>query len=376
MKVAVAASLLKPISSESTGGTEAFAHLLTEGLVKAGVDVDLFATSDSKTRAKLISVCSSLQTTGIYEGDLDTRIPYQLLQSNNIISKSKEYDIIHNNYFHFYLLSAFSSLTDKPIVTTMHNHYWQLPNLKIIAAKTHRRGKDIVVFASQAAKKLAGDLFDSEVIYHGIDISPYNFLETPQDYFLCFGRLVPSKGIKDALTAAAAGKFNLKVAGGLPVRPDEKTYFNLNIEPFFTGNITYVGSPEETQKILLYRNAKALVFPTQLEEQFGFVIVEAMACGTPVIAYNIGSIPEVVKDGVTGFIIDADDSDRPGKGSWVIKKKGIEGIIQAVERIGEIDRKTCREHVEKNFTQEIMIQNYIKLYERVLKNKKQSSVTT
>src|SRR5258708_1455882 len=103
MKVAIAASLLKPISSFSTGGTEMFSHLLTEGLVEKGIDVTLFATSDSQTRAKLVSVCSSKQTTGIYEGDLDIRIAYQILQSSDIMKKANQFDVIHNNYFHFFI---------------------------------------------------------------------------------------------------------------------------------------------------------------------------------------------------------------------------------------------------------------------------------
>lgn len=366
MKVAVVASLLKPISAESIGGTEIFAHLLTEGLVYKGVDVSLFATSDSETRAKLISLCSSKQTNGIYEGDLEVRIPYQILQARNVIGRSKEFDIIHNNYYHFYLLSGFSTFADCPIVTTMHNHHWKSPNLKSVLEKTQRKNKDVVVFASKAAQKLSNNLFNSEVIYCGIDISLFPFSPKHEEYILWFSRMVPTKGIKDAMDASYAGGFPLIVAGGDPVRLDHKAYFAEHIKPNFSGKVKYVGDSTEQEKISLYKNTKALLFPTHLEEEFGLVMVEAMACGTPVIAYNRGAVSEVVKDGVTGFIIDPDDEDRSGKGSWIIKKQGIEGLVEAVKRIGEINRKACRSHVEKHFTSQGMVTQYIALYKHLL----------
>lgn len=367
MKVAIVASLLKPISPESIGGTEIFAHLLTEGLVDKGIDVMLFATSDSKTRARLVSVCSSKQTNGVYEGDLETRIPYQVLQASKVITQSKKFDIIHNNYYHFYLFSGFSSFADCPVVTTMHNHHWKSPNLKSVLAKTQRKGKDIVVFASKAAQKLANNLFDSEVIYHGIDVSLFPFSPKPQDYILWYSRMVPSKGIKDAMDSAFIGNFPLIVAGGEPVRPEHKVYFAEKIKPYFSGKVKYAGSSTEFEKMSLYKNAKALLFPTHLEEEFGLVMVEAMACGTPVIAYNRGAISEVIQDGVTGFIIDPDEEARPGKGSWVIKKPGIDGLVEAVKRIGEIDRMACRKQVEENFTKEKMVSRYVAMYKRLVR---------
>jgi glycosyltransferase involved in cell wall biosynthesis len=366
MRVAVAASLLKSISPESTGGTEAFAHILTEGLVAKNLDVTLFATSDSQTKATLSSVASSLQTTGIYEGNIETRIPYQLLQIRDILSKSEKFDIIHNNYFHFFLLTTFSSFTQTPVITTMHNHYWQYPNLKHILSTTLQRDKDVVVFASKAAQKPADGLFPSEVIYHGIDIAPFPFSEKADDYVCFFSRVVPTKGIKDAIDAARNGNFKLKIAGGQAVSPEDKAFVAEHVTPYFSDSIQSIGSPNEAERLKLYQNAKALLFPTHIDEQFGLVAAEAMACGTPVIAYNRGAVAEVVKDGVTGFIIDPEDGLGTTKGSWVIKKRGVEGLIEAYKRIEEIDRAACRAHVEKHFTSERMIVEYIALYKRVL----------
>ncbi len=372
MRIGVAASLLKAISQSSTGGTEAFAHILTEGLVAKGLDVTLFATSDSNTKAKLDSIVSSQQTTGVYEGSVEIRLAYQMLQATEIIKRAQEFDIIHNNYFHFFVLTSLSAFTNVPIVTTMHNHYWQYPNLKSILTKTQIRGKDMVVFASQAARELGGNLFDSEVIYHGIDISLFAFNAQSEEYALFLSRVVPTKGIKDAIDAARIGDFELRIAGGAAVTPEDKHFISTNVEPFYSDKIKNIGSPDDVLRKRLYQNAKALIFPTHLEEQFGLVAAEAMACGTPVIAYNHGALPEVVQDGVTGFIIDPDDEERPGKGSWVIKKQGVEGLIEAVSRIGEIDRAACRKRVEDNFTRELMINRYIDLYERLLGKTKTS----
>ncbi len=366
MRIGVAASLLKPITPESTGGTEAFAYILSEGLTKHGQDVTLFATSDSKTSAHLSSIVSSKQTTGIYEGSVEIRLAYQALQIADIVKRSHEFDIIHNNYFHFFQLTNLSSFIDCPVVTSMHNHYWHYPNLKNILTQTVRKDRDMVVFASHAAQQYAGDLFPNEVIYHGIDIAAFPFSHQSESYFLYLGRVVPSKGIKDAVDAAREGDFSLKVAGGSAVIPEEIDFIAKNVTPYYSEKIQYIGTPDELERNKLYQNAKALIFPTKIEEQFGLVAAEAMASGTPVIAYNKGALAEVVRDGVTGFIIDPDDEDRPGKGTWVIKKQGVEGIIEAVSRIDEIDRAKCRHHVEKHFTRENMIEQYVALYNRLL----------
>jgi len=150
MKIALLASLLRPISPTSNGGTEAFAHQLTEGLVQKGLDVTLFATSDSQTAAKLAAICSSQQTNGTYEGTIATNVLYETLQASQVIQSSQNFDIIHNNYFHFYSLTDFAHFTDRPVITTMHNHFWHLPSIKEVLVKTHRKGKDVVVFASKA----------------------------------------------------------------------------------------------------------------------------------------------------------------------------------------------------------------------------------
>lgn len=367
MKIAVAASLLKPISGEATGGTEAFSSILTEGLVKKGLDVTLFATSDSKTAAKLVSVCSSKQTTGVYEGNVETRMMYQILQVSQIMEQSTEFDIIHNNYFHFFLLPIFTPFIKTPIVTTMHNHFWHYPNLRSVLVKTHNKEKDVIVFASHASKNRIGPEINAEVIHHGIDITSYPFSSKSEDYVLWLSRLIPAKGIKDAIAVSQRGKFKLIAAGGPPLLPDDKEYIAAEVEPYFSENTKYIGTVTEEEKKSLYQKAKVFLFPTHLDEEFGLVLAEAMASGTPAVAYNRGAVSEVVQDGVTGFIVDPDDASRPGKGSWIIKKQGVDGLLEAISRIGEINRADCRAHIEKNFLREQMIDKYVALYNRIAK---------
>ncbi len=365
MKVAIVASLLRPVAPISAGGTEVFTHVLNEGLLGKGIDTTLFATSDSLTSGKLVSICSSQQTTGIFEGPVAGNVVFEALQAQNVIQHSAEFDIIHNNYWFFYNLTNLSAFSSCPMITTIHNNFWHLPNMKEVLGKTHIKGRDAVVFISKSAQKLAGDLVDSEVISNGIDIDAFPFSEKSEDYVLWFSRLVQDKGIKDAMDAAQLGNFRMVVAGAPAVKAKNKEYIDREVMPYFSDTITYAGTPDKNARQSLYQNAKAFLFPTHLEEQFGLVLAEAMACGTPAIAYNRGATSEVVADGVTGFIIDPDDSPRPGKGCWVIKEQGIKGLIEAVKRIGEIDRHACRAHVEKNFTRKLMIEKYISLYKRI-----------
>lgn len=366
MKIAILASLLRPVSSATAGGTEVFTSLLTEKLVEAGQEVTLFATSDSQTNARLSSVCSSSQTTGIFEGSVAGNLTFELLQAKNAVERSNEFDLFHNNYWAFYTFATFAGFTDRPVVTTIHNNFWQSPNAKESLIQTHQRGKDIVVFLSEQAQAKAEGKVDSVVIPNGIDTTLFPYSPTSDDYILWFSRMDPKKGIKEAIDAARSGNFKLILAGSPPNKPQNISYIDEQVRPYFSDSIQYVGPPSTEQKLHLYQHAKALLLPVLMEEQFGLVLVEAMSSGTPVIVYNRGAVAEVVKDGETGFIVDPDDEPRPGKGTWIIKKQGIEGLQEAVARIGEIDRAACRSHVENNFSLELMVSRYTSLYERVV----------
>lgn len=221
------------------------------------------------------------------------------------------------------------------------------------------------VSISNAQRSGAPNLSFAQTIYNGIPIERYPMSHSPNDQLAFLGRVKRIKGIKDAVMATHQAGERLVVAG----RPTytEEAYLVREVYPFFDGNtIQHIGVVGHKAKVALLGQSKALLFPVQWEEPFGLAMIEAMACGTPVIAYNRGSVPEIISDGITGFIIDPDDTVRPRKGTWVIKKQGVEGLVEAIRRIGEIDRAACRRHVEAHFTAERMCGEYEKLYQELV----------
>jgi glycosyltransferase involved in cell wall biosynthesis len=179
--------------------------------------------------------------------------------------------------------------------------------------------------------------------------------------------MVAVKGHDIAIAAARGAGMPLTFATWMSDAVKETPYFKEKIAPFIDGkNIVLNSLMQGVSLASAYQKAKALIFPIQWEEPFGLVMIESMSCGTPVVAYNRGSVAEIVKDGVTGFVIDPDDTDRPGKGTWVIKTQGIEGLVEAIKRVGEIDRAACRRHVEEKFTIDKMVEGYENVYKKVL----------
>ena len=205
-----------------------------------------------------------------------------------------------------------------------------------------------------------------ETVYHGIDVSRYPFGDTPGDAFLFLGRLVPEKGLHNALAACISQGTKLTVSTNIPDVGDESPYVAGLRNDLTNSLVSILPVVDKARRLELYRNAKALLFPIEWEEPFGVVLIEAMACGTPVIAYNRGSVAEIVRDGVTGYIIDPDDTDRPGKGTWTIKSKGVAGLQEAMGLLQNIHREDCRKHTEDNFSAEKMTENYELLYKKIL----------
>ena len=209
-----------------------------------------------------------------------------------------------------------------------------------------------------------------DTVYHGLNLAAIPYRDSVGDYLLFMGRMVPEKGLHFAIAAAIATKTPLEIGTHFPGENETNPYFDKGIQPYLSNPlIKEPGMVTNHKKMSLYGGAKALLFPIGWEEPFGMVLVEAMACGTPVIAYNRGSVAEIVKDGVTGFIIDPDDTDRSGKGTWVIKKQGVEGLVEAIKRIGEIDRVNCRKHVEEKFSVEKMVEGYENVYKKILQKR-------
>lgn len=291
-----------------------------------------------------------------YELDLVSRA-YQEAKKGKI-------DIIHVFHSFGYFAHFFQELTGVPTVYTLHDpvptpdmlERWlfdRFPTHKYISLSNRQRGD------------LADHFVDT--VYNGIDPVKFPFDATGGNRLVAVGRMVAVKGHDIALSAARSAGVGITFATWMNENVKRSDYFKEKIAPFVDGKDVVIDSLLQGASLAsAYQKARALIFPIQWEEPFGLVMIEAMSCGTPVIAYNRGSVSEIVKDGITGFIIDPDNVDRPGKGSWIIKKQGIEGLVEAIKRIGEINRASCRKHVEENFTTQKMVEGYERVYKKML----------
>jgi glycosyltransferase involved in cell wall biosynthesis len=208
-------------------------------------------------------------------------------------------------------------------------------------------------------------------VYHGLVLGNFPFSNTIGSGFSVFGRIIPIKGQDDAIAVCSQIGAPLTIVGEVVQDTEEnRNFWEQRIAPKIdASHVRYVPVLERKDLPAYYQHTKAILMPVKWEEPFGLVMIEAMACGTPVVAYNRGSVPEIVKDGITGFIIDPDDEDRPGKGTWIIKKQGIEGLGEAMKRIDDINRLACRKHVEEHFTVEHMATGYEQIYRKILKER-------
>jgi len=343
---------------------------IANGLVERGHEVTLFAAQGSKTKAHLIDL--GIAPFGYKEGaeieqkkfiNYAASFEQRLAAEMYKMSQEGKFDVI-NSHWSIRTL-PFAVLTKTPSVFTLHDPlndlvlemysaYLDIPQISYISISNAQRGNSSLPFVG--------------TIYHGVCLEDYRFNPDGGENLLMVGRIRKEKGIVEAIEVAKKTNMKLLICGEyFPQYPEIYKYWKEEVEPFIDGKqIVYNGLLSKVEMSLHYQKAKALLFPISWEEPFGLVIIEAMAVGTPIIAYNRGSVSEVIKDGVTGFIVDPDDEDRPSRGNWMIKKKGIEGLCEAVKRIGEIDRRACRRHVEENFTVEGMVERYEKVYEKVV----------
>jgi glycosyltransferase involved in cell wall biosynthesis/quercetin dioxygenase-like cupin family protein len=330
--------MLSPIAwstpPKKYGPWESIVSLLTEGLVKRGIDVTLFATMDSHTKAKLYAVCPRP-----YEEDKDMiRKVYEGLHISEVFERANEFDIIHNHFD--YLPLTYSSLVNTPVVTTIHG----ISSRKILPVYKKYNDKTFYVSISDAYR--CSELDYIATVRHGIDIQDFHFNENPQDYLLFLSRFHKDKGTKEAIEVAKKTGRKLIMAGFIA----DQEYFETEVLPYIDNEqIIYEGHVDPEFKKELLSNAYALLHMINYEEAFGIGIVEAMASGTPVIAMNRGSMPELIQDGETGFLVNS-----------------VDEAAEAVQKLTSISRKRCRESVEKRFSVERMVDDYIKVYETIL----------
>ncbi|BCJ41994.1 glycosyl transferase [Actinoplanes ianthinogenes] len=332
MKVA----LLGPIAWRTPplhyGPWELITSLLAEGLTERGVDVTLFATLDSLTKATLDGVVP----TGYEESDeIDGRV-WEAIHVSHALGRSGEFDLIHNHLD--WLPLAFSAHCRAPMLTTVHGFSGQ----NILPA--YRRAKSLFVSISDSDR--SPDLDYLATVHHGVDLSGLPFHPDGGDDLILFGRIHPDKGTDLAVEIARRAGRRLIICGIV----QDRRFFEEKVEPLIDGErVVYLGSvgPEERGTIL--GSGAALLHPIRFAEPFGLSVVESMACGTPVIAYRKGSMPEVIDDGVTGRLVDS-----------------VEAAAAAVDEIRTLDRGVCSARARERFSAARMVDDYLAIYRKIL----------
>jgi glycosyltransferase involved in cell wall biosynthesis len=331
-------AMLSPIAWRTPprhyGPWESVTSLLTEGLVARGHDVTLFATEDSQTSGKLHAVCPR----GYEEDPVLIPKVWECLHISELFEHADAYDMIHNHFD--FLPLTYSGMTTTPVVTTIHG----FSSPRILPVYKKYNGKTFYVSISDADR--SPDLDYIKTIHHGLDIRQFDFQPAPDDTLLFFGRIHKDKGARQAIEIARGCSKKLVLAGII----QDQAYYDRYVAPHIDNDkVVYIGSVGPVERNRLLGKALALLHPIQFEEPFGLSVIESMACGTPVIAFNRGSMPELIENGKCGFLV-----------------SNVDEAVDAVARIQKIDRDHCRGHVERHFTVDRMVAEYINVYEMII----------
>lgn len=334
MKIAVLSPIVWRTPPRKYGPWEQVASNITEGLLERGVDVTLFATGDSVTRGRLESVCDHPYAE---QADLDSKV-WECLHISNIMEQAGRFDLIHNNYD--FLPLTYSRLIKTPMLTTIHG----FSSPKILPV--YKKYNDSSSYVSISDSDRSPELDYAATVYNGINTDLFTFNENPKEYLLYFGRIHPEKGAYEAICIAKEAGRRLIISGLV----QDQEYFDNKIKPLINNDdICYLGNSGPEQRDRLLGEAYALLHPISFEEPFGLSVAEAMLCGTPVIAFNRGSMPELISDGKTGFLVDR-----------------AEEAVEALRNIKSIDRKYCRTWALSRFSRQKMIDGYMDVYTRIL----------
>ncbi|MBN1849516.1 MAG: glycosyltransferase [Deltaproteobacteria bacterium] len=338
MRIAMLSSIAWRTPPRHYGPWENVVSLLTEGLVARGIDVTLFATADSITAGKLHAVSEKG-----YEEDkeIDPKV-WECLHISGVFEQAEQFDLIHNHFD--FLPLTYSGLVETPMVATIHG--FSSPGILPVYQKYN--GK--VFYISISDSDRSPELDYTATIHHGIDLNHFTFNPEQGEDLLFFGRIHHDKGTREAIEIAKRCGKKLIIAGII----QDEDYFKRYVEPHIDNrNVVYVGSADPIKRNQLLGSALALLHPIHFNEPFGLSVIEAMACGTPVVAFNRGSMQEIIEDGKNGFLV-----------------SGKEEAVKAFDRIKEINRADCRKVVEDRFTVDHMVEKYIDVYKQVLEKTK------
>jgi glycosyltransferase involved in cell wall biosynthesis len=339
VRIAQVAPLYERVPPQSYGGTERVVSYLTEELVRQGHEVTLFASGDSITQARLVAPCA--QSLRLDKNSVDP-LANHVLMLEMVFREARRFDLLHfhMDYLHFPLVRR----CGRPHVTTLHGRL-DLPELPAL----YREFREMPVISISDVQR--GPLPWANwqgTIYHGLPVDMHSFHEHPGDYLAFLGRISPEKRVDRAVEIARRAGLKLKVAAKID-RVD-RMYFEKEIKHLFSDPLVeYVGEISGRAKDEFLGKARALLFPIDWPEPFGLVMIESLACGTPVIAWRCGSVPEVIDHAVTGFIVDS-----------------LDDAVRAVEGVASLSRRRCREVFEQRFSAERMARDYLAIYERLV----------
>lgn len=346
MKIAIIGDISRPININSSAGTESWTYGYSESLAKRGHDITLFACAGSKVSGKVVNICEPNDLFSKSLKDFSKRkiSLFTIEELTQVLLRKDEFDVFHVSLFSFYYFLPILKFIDKPVVVTVHGYSdYDTDDIKMIFRKYD---SPYYVFPSHAFLHHWPNPKRSKVIYHGIEINSFDYSDHSEDYYLWIGGMCDKKGAGDAIKFAQKSGKKLLIAG---TKSDPK-FFEQTIKPNLTKNIQFVGQLGLEEKNKYYGKAKAVLFTSKIDEAFGLVMIESLTCGTPVIAYDVEPVKEIIKDGKNGF---------------VVKRGDINALVKSSEKIEKIKRSFCRQSAEKRFNIEKMTDQYEDLYNQL-----------
>lgn len=358
LKIAILAPLKRPITPETTVSRNRVIVDLVEGLVKRGHDVTIFGTGDSYIPGVIcIPVCpKALTILPPAENEFYQHTSYLTIQIAQAVNQQYKFDVIHNHMYPEYL--GLLAPLAVPMVTTVH------AQMTPLTAQTLRMFPDANLVAISCTAKKAAGIDSMDVVKNSVDTEFFVPNDTPKTYLLAVGRMskakeqdgtfLDPKGIGNAIAVAEKSGMPLKIVGNC----EDRMFFDQIVKPHLNENIQFIGEVSSEQTLSreamrdLFAGAKAFINPINWEEPFGLVMAEALSCGTPVVAFDRGAVPEIVEDGRVGFVVD--------------RTKGVDGIVAALKRIDTIDRIACREYAAIHFSIKRMVDEYEQIYQKIV----------